>query len=235
MGSGRSVRVGGDEPGAALDQPDRPGDRLEGVGAGLPAPRSRGPARSSRSRCRAGPWSGRPPRRRTPSRGALVGRNCAVASADVQIASSGTSMSLASSLARRSRGVNIELLVRPMNLCPDGLSASTNSRPPGIGSSSWTRTPSMSVSHVLTGRERLVVGHGSIQPEGGRPGASAAVHGQGRLPRQRHVRGRSRGWCRSATPRCRRRPAAVERDLDGVGERPLADPGRRQALGPEMP
>ena len=29
------VRVGGDEPGTALDQPDRPGDRLERIGAGL--------------------------------------------------------------------------------------------------------------------------------------------------------------------------------------------------------
>src|SRR5687767_946315 len=78
-------------------------------------------------------------------------RNWAVASADVQIASSGTSMPLASSLARRSRGVNTELLVRTMNGQPDRFRASTNSTAPGIGSSSCTRTPSMSVSQVSMG------------------------------------------------------------------------------------
>ena len=74
-----------------------------------------------------------------------------MASAEVQIASSGTSIPLASSRARRSRGVKIELFVRTRNFLPDALSASMNSVAPGIGSSSWTSTPSMSVSQVSMG------------------------------------------------------------------------------------
>src|SRR3712207_8063074 len=35
IGRAGGVRVGADEPGAAVDQPDRLGDRLEAVGAGL--------------------------------------------------------------------------------------------------------------------------------------------------------------------------------------------------------
>src|SRR3954451_9099046 len=79
-------------------------------------------------------------------------RNCAVARAEVQIADSGTSMPLPSSRARRSRGVKIELLVSTRKDRPDDFSASMNSWAPGIGTSSWTRTPSMSVSQVSTGR-----------------------------------------------------------------------------------
>ena len=75
-----------------------------------------------------------------------------MASAEVQIAFSGTSMPLASSRARRSRGVKIELLVSTRKPSPDALSASTNSVAPSIGTSSWTSTPSMSVSQVSTGR-----------------------------------------------------------------------------------
>ena len=75
-----------------------------------------------------------------------------MASAEVQIASSGTSMPLPSSRARRSRGVKIELLVSTRNFLPDALSASTNSVAPAIGSSSCTSTPSMSVSQVSMGR-----------------------------------------------------------------------------------
>src|SRR3954471_15615358 len=84
--------------------------------------------------------------------GRCSARNCAVASADVQIADSGTSMPLPSSRARRSRGVKIELLVSTRKDRPDEFSDSMNSWAPGIGSSSLTRTPSMSVSQVSTGR-----------------------------------------------------------------------------------
>ena len=75
-----------------------------------------------------------------------------MARAEVQIADSGMSMPLPSSRARRSRGVKIELLVSTRNFLPDALSASMNSWAPGIGSSSCTRTPSMSVSQVSIGR-----------------------------------------------------------------------------------
>src|SRR5918993_1540728 len=80
-------------------------------------------------------------------------RNCAVASADVQIDSSGTSIPLLRSRrTRRSRGVKIELLVSTRNGTPSSRSAAMNSLAPGIGSSSRTRTPSMSVSQVWTAR-----------------------------------------------------------------------------------
>ena len=95
-------------------------------------------------------------------------RKSAVASAEVQIASSGTSMPLRSSRARRSRGVKIELLVSTRNFRPDALSASTNSVAPAIGSSSWTSTPSMSVSQVSTGRGISSGTRPSSQPS--RPG-----------------------------------------------------------------
>ena len=64
------------------------------------------------------------------------------------MASSGTSIPLRSKRARRSRGVKIELLVSTRKARPDALSASTNSAAPGMGSSSCTSTPSMSVSQV---------------------------------------------------------------------------------------
>src|SRR6478735_8840322 len=79
-------------------------------------------------------------------------RNCAVASAEVQIASTGTSMPLPSSRARRSRGVKIELFVSTRKRRPEAWSAWMNSCAPGIGISSCTSTPSMSVSQVSTGR-----------------------------------------------------------------------------------
>ncbi|CPU64935.1 Uncharacterised protein [Mycobacteroides abscessus] len=59
-------------------------------------------------------------------------RNCAVASADVQIDSSGTSMPDVASRARRSRAVKIELFVRMRNGRPLSRSARTNSGAPGI-------------------------------------------------------------------------------------------------------
>src|SRR6478736_8793084 len=80
-------------------------------------------------------------------------RNCAVASAEVQMDSSGTSIPLLRSRrTRRSRGVKIELLVSTRNGTPCSRSALMNSFAPGIGSSSRTRTPSMSVSQVWTAR-----------------------------------------------------------------------------------
>ena len=75
-----------------------------------------------------------------------------MASADVQIACSGTSIPLPRRRAARSRGVKIELLVSTRKRLPEALSASMNSGAPGMTSSSWTSTPSMSVSQVSTGR-----------------------------------------------------------------------------------
>src|SRR3954471_9527464 len=83
-------------------------------------------------------------------------RNCAVASAEVQMDSSGTSMPLASRRALRSRGVKIELFVSTRKPTPEAFSAAMNSTAPGIGSSSWTRTPSMSVSQVSIGRASVM-------------------------------------------------------------------------------
>ena len=104
-------------------------------------------------------------------------RKSAVARAEVQIASSGTSIPLPSSRARRSRGVKIELLVSTRNFLPDALSASMNSVAPAIGSSSCTRTPSMSVSQVSMGRT-LSMG--------------SCCHARGALPDLNHKRGISR-------------------------------------------
>src|SRR6476661_651522 len=78
-------------------------------------------------------------------------RNCAVASAEVQIADSGTSMPPARSRARRSLGVKIELFVSTRKRRPDRTKAPMNSLAPGMARSSWTRTPSMSVSQHSTG------------------------------------------------------------------------------------
>src|SRR4051794_15360574 len=79
-------------------------------------------------------------------------RKSAVARAEVKMWSSGTSIPLPSRRALRSRRVKIELLVRSRYFKPLAFSASMNSAPPGIGSSSCTSTPSMSVSQVWTGR-----------------------------------------------------------------------------------
>ena len=78
-------------------------------------------------------------------------RNFAVASADVQIADSGRSMPARRSRAHRSRGVKIELLVSTRNLRPLSCSRAMNSGAPGIAFSSWTSTPSMSVSQDSIG------------------------------------------------------------------------------------
>src|SRR6478735_6423689 len=100
-------------------------------------------------------------------------RKSAVASAEVQMDSSGTSIPLPSRRARRSRGVKIELLVSTRNFLPDALSASMNSWAPGMGSSSCTRTPSMSVSQVSIGRTFSM---GSSFHEPSRPGAGRIRH-----------------------------------------------------------
>ena len=65
-------------------------------------------------------------------------------------------MPLRSSRARRSRGVKIELFVSTRNCSPESWSASMNSVAPGIGVSSCTSTPSMSVSQVVTGRVEVM-------------------------------------------------------------------------------
>ena len=82
-------------------------------------------------------------------------------------------MPLASSRARRSRGVKIELLVRTRNRRPCSCRAAMNSAAPGMTLSSWTRTPSMSVSQHSTG---FGCGHAPIVPTcaarfGGAPAA----------------------------------------------------------------
>src|SRR3954451_12798001 len=83
-------------------------------------------------------------------------RKSAVASAEVKMRSSGTSIPLPSSRARRSRRVKIELLVISRYFNPLAPSAPMNSEAPSIGSSSCTSTPSMSVSQVWTGRCSLM-------------------------------------------------------------------------------
>src|SRR5690242_11766968 len=82
-------------------------------------------------------------------------RKVAVASADVQIASSGTCRPDRASRAARSRGVKIELLVSTRNGRRLSTNAFKNSAAPGSAWSSWTRTPSMSVSqHLAAERKR---------------------------------------------------------------------------------
>src|SRR5215218_1539762 len=73
-------------------------------------------------------------------------RKSAVASADVQIADSGTDRPDRANRADRSRGVKIELLVRTRKGRFFSTSRCRNSAAPGRARSSWTRTPSISVS-----------------------------------------------------------------------------------------
>ena len=73
-------------------------------------------------------------------------RKPAVASAEVQIASSGTSRPLRVSRAARSRRVYIELLVSSRKGSSSSRSRAMNSGAPGIACSSRTSTPSMSIS-----------------------------------------------------------------------------------------
>ena len=95
-----------------------------------------------------------------------------MASAEVQIDSSGMSMPLASSRARRSRAVKIELLVSTRKRRSCSCSASMKSAAPGIARSSWTRTPSMSVSQHVTGLRSVM--RQECQPSADRrqPGAT---------------------------------------------------------------
>src|SRR3954451_5602481 len=90
--------------------------------------------------------------------GSWVVRKSAVASADVQIDSSGTCSPLRASRAARSRGVKIELFVSTRNRRPRSTSRSRNSAAPGSAFSSWTSTPSMSVSQHSAGRRSVVTG-----------------------------------------------------------------------------
>src|SRR5690606_3093503 len=98
----------------------------------------------------ASPTTYADPPRRWPS------RNCAAASAEVQMASSGMSIPPARSRARRSRGVNIELFVRTRKRRPESIRAWMNSAAPGMACCSWTSTPSMSVSQLSTGLRSLM-------------------------------------------------------------------------------
>src|SRR4029453_5400421 len=85
-------------------------------------------------------------------------RNWAVARAEVQMASSGTSMPLDARRARRSLGGNIELFVSTWNRRAVSTRAWMNSGAPGMAWSSWTRTPSMSVSQHSRGGRGVVLG-----------------------------------------------------------------------------
>ncbi len=76
-----------------------------------------------------------------------------MASAEVQIDSSGTTRPLRLSRAARSRRVYIELLVSRRNGASSSVSRATNSGAPGNGCSSCTSTPSMSISHERISRE----------------------------------------------------------------------------------
>src|SRR5690606_25211406 len=75
-------------------------------------------------------------------------QNSAVASAEVQMRSSGTSRPDARSRAARSRGVKIELLVSTRNGVPDSTHWWISSGAPGSAWFSCTSTPSMSVSQL---------------------------------------------------------------------------------------
>src|SRR3712207_5026041 len=89
--------------------------------------------------------------------GSCVCRKSAVASADVQIDSSGTWSPLRERRAARSRGVKIELLVRTRKRRCFSTSRSRNSAAPGSAFSSCTSTPSMSVSQHSGGTRSVVM------------------------------------------------------------------------------
>ena len=74
-----------------------------------------------------------------------------MASAEVQMRSSGTSRPEASNRADRSRGVKMELLVKTRYSLSLSRRACRNSAAPGIALVSCTSTPSMSVSQYLMG------------------------------------------------------------------------------------
>src|SRR5918992_3521995 len=99
-------------------------------------------------------------------------RNWAVASAEVQMDSIGTSSPMRRSRACRSRGVYIELLVRTRKGVPRSWSLARNSAAPGIGSCSRTSTPSMSISQERISR-RCDTGTMMRVCAAGGPGAEA--------------------------------------------------------------
>src|SRR4051795_10656932 len=107
--------------------------------------------------------------------GRCSSRKSAVASAEVKIRSSGTSIPPPSSRARRSRRVKIELLVSSRYFSPLSSSAPMNSAAPAIGSSSCTSTPSMSVSQVSTCRCSLIPPSSWMLVGAGRP-VGSPVH-----------------------------------------------------------
>jgi len=80
--------------------------------------------------------------------GIWFARNCAVATAEVQIRSSGTAISTSERRAARSRRVYIELLVRTRNSRPCSRIRSMNASAPGRAASSRINTPSISINHV---------------------------------------------------------------------------------------
>ena len=95
--------------------------------------------------------------------GSWVARKSAVASAEVQIDSSGTCSPARTSRADRSRGVKIELLVSTRKRRSRSTSRSRNSAAPGSAFSSWTSTPSMSVSQHSGGVRSMVMGSSGRQ------------------------------------------------------------------------
>src|SRR6187431_135191 len=95
--------------------------------------------------------------------GAWLCRKSAVASAEVQIAPSGTTSPDERRRAERSLGVKIELFVSTKNGVPWSRHCCSSAAAPGTGVFSWTSTPSISVNqHSMSARVRM----GSAYPPG---------------------------------------------------------------------
>jgi hypothetical protein len=82
--------------------------------------------------------------------GRWLWRNRAVARAEVHSEDSGTTRPAEARRAERSRGVNIELLVRMRNWRPRSSRVAMNRSAPGTGIPSCMSTPSMSHSQLTT-------------------------------------------------------------------------------------
>src|SRR3954451_10564531 len=117
--------------------------------------------------------------------GSCEARKSAVASAEVQIAASGTSRPLRESRAARSRGVKIELLVNTRKRRWRSTRRARKSAAPGRALPSCTSTPSMSVSQHWDSVRSVVT---RCSPRG-RPGRCSGPPSaaSGSLPRRERV------------------------------------------------
>src|SRR3712207_6624806 len=121
--------------------------------------------------------------------GCWSSRNRAVAIAEVQMASSGTSRPAVDRRARRSRGVKIELLVSTRNRRPRSCIRASSSAAPGSTVPSCTRTPSMSVSQHSIARSvtgLVYTKEPRCRPLGGSDGAGASASSSFRGPPALH-------------------------------------------------